>query len=661
VIQKAEKAWRSRQQTTLIRGGRKYEASRWRVICARALPVYQSVEGMYVVADLQSQSMCDLIHEELHDMPDGSTRGMIIDPIWKGWVTVRTSKGPNLECVRPAHGQLLSESRILEIRSEAFADDLECDILEMVLWTEEEVTQFFLSGGADAPARRSLTSAAESARAHSLGTTANTGPAAGAGPRLDTTATTGPEVANSGDEPAAASSSSSSSSSSVAASRSSEAARRSNEEAVTGSENGAEAGAGAAAAAARGGPMRADELKELKARDSGEWAKGTLVLLNGLTSTPEMNGRSGVLLGFDGDRARYEVQLANRLVRSRPANLSIHPLQRQREVAARGDELVLASAGAEVARAGTYAVQLDPKFGYDQALERVFAASNEFEVLELPVELTDDFVKIRRQFRKISLAVHPDKCRHPQADAAFRKVYGAFETLSDPQQQRRLLAILGRGAAAEASWRASFASAGADDDDGASFQWWWEASVPAIMKAAEEAEGSDMDLYAAMYVSDGLGGDVDDVRWMGVHKALALHLQKRAIFIDCREHADYARGGIPGAWHLPMSAVMDYGIVRALGEEKIHALLDTQRHALIVVYSSVATPFSRCRAFCRWLLRAGHHTLPVQRFRRLRGGLFGWHHRGGSVARPIGQAATDLDEVLQLAEAKAQQYTIDLN
>ena len=31
------------------------------------------------------------------------------------------------------------------------------------------------------------------------------------------------------------------------------------------------------------------------------------------------------------------------------------------------------------------------------------------------------------------------------------------------------------------------------------------------------------------------------------------------------------------------------------------------------------------------------------------------------MARPIGQAATDLDEVLQLAEAKAQQYTIDLN
>ena len=36
-----------------------------------------------------------------------------------------------------------------------------------------------------------------------------------------------------------------------------------------------------------------------------------------------------------------------------------------------------------------------------------------------------------------------DKNKHPQADAAFRKVYGAFETLSDPLSQRRLLFELG--------------------------------------------------------------------------------------------------------------------------------------------------------------------------------------------------------------------------
>ena len=99
-------------------------------------------------------------------------------------------------------------------------------------------------------------------------------------------------------------------------------------------------------------------------------------------------------------------------------------------------------------------------------------------MLDLPVERTDDFNKIRKQYRKISLSVHPDKNRHPQAsqksqvtshklqvashklqvtsynpnpnphrhpqaDAAFRKVYGAFETLSDMGQQRRPLLELG--------------------------------------------------------------------------------------------------------------------------------------------------------------------------------------------------------------------------
>ena len=101
-----------------------------------------------------------------------------------------------------------------------------------------------------------------------------------------------------------------------------------------------------------------------------------------------------------------------------------------------------------------------------------------------------------------------------------------------------------------------------------------------------------------------------------------------------------------------MSAVQRYGIVNVLGQELIHALLSTKRNSLIVVYSQVATPFSRCRAFCRWLLRAGHQTLPAQRFRRLRGGLFGWEHRGGQVAKQIANpgAQDDLEERLKKAE-----------
>ena len=285
-------------------------------------------------------------------------------------------------------------------------------------------------------------------------------------------------------------------------------------------------------------------------------------------------------------------------------------------------------------------------------------------MLELPVEFTEDFTRIRKQYRKISLHVHPDKNKHPQADAAFRKVYGAFETLSDPQQQRRLLFELGLSFATTEKEKAAYEKAGAEDEDDVMFQWWWEASVPDVEKAAEEAEGADMDHYAASWVSDGLGDDVKDVRWIGINKAMGLHKKERIIFIDCRERNDYAGGGIPGAWHVPMSAVMRYGIVNVLGQELIHTLLSTKRNSLIVVYSQVATPFSRCRAFCRWLLRAGHATLPALRFRRLRGGIFGWENRGGTVAKPIsnpGMSHEDFEDRFKGMKAPEELETIDVD
>lgn len=42
---------------------------------------------------------------------------------------------------------------------------------------------------------------------------------------------------------------------------------------------------------------------------------------------------------------------------------------------------------------------------------------NPFEKLNLRFDCTVD--EVRRQFRKVSLLVHPDKCDHPQAAAAF--------------------------------------------------------------------------------------------------------------------------------------------------------------------------------------------------------------------------------------------------
>ena len=111
-----------------------------------------------------------------------------------------------------------------------------------------------------------------------------------------------------------------------------------------------------------------------------------------------------------------------------------------------------------------------------------------------------------------------------------------------------------------------------------------------------------------------------------------------------------------------------YGIVNALGTDLIHAILSTRRHQLIIIYSNVATPFSRCRAFARWMLRAGHATLPSARFRRLRGGVFGWEKRGGKVALAIGgdgaggyAYAAGLEERLKNAEAPKDLETVDVD
>ena len=473
--------------------------TQWRVVSERPLPVSDSQTGGEIIFDLEPRSVCDVSEQKAQ--PSGEIRACIVDPVWKGWITLRSARGDSLcEPVEvdgtvptiassaasppppPPRTEQLTMAALEQLQFEYLADDVDIEP-EMQLWTAEEARLCFETGGATRPP-----------------------PPPPAPPEVEDEAPAAEEAASAGPVP------------------------------------------------------MTDRQKQ--ARDAGQWTKGMMVLLQGLSAEAELNGRSGVIAIWDAERARYDVRLANRVVRAKPAHLAIHPLQKQREAneQSRGDEVVFMTEDAKVARAGTYAVKLDPQFWYDQALERVFDSANEFEVLELPVEFTEDFTRIRKQYRKISLSVHPDKNKHPQADAAFRKVYGAFETLSDPASQRRLLFELGLNLATTEAEKRMYEKAGAEDDDDLTFQWWWEATVPDVEKAAEEAEGAEMDMYAASWVSDGLGDDVKDVRWIGIRKAFGLHGKGRAIFIDCREHADCTAGIIPGAWHVPMNAVMRYGI-----------------------------------------------------------------------------------------------------
>lgn len=72
---------------------------------------------------------------------------------------------------------------------------------------------------------------------------------------------------------------------------------------------------------------------------------------------------------------------------------------------------------------------------------RILSASNHFVLLELPVQATD--VKIvKKQYKRLALLVHPDKCSHEHASEAFKKLTVAFDCLSDVNQQSSYLLSL---------------------------------------------------------------------------------------------------------------------------------------------------------------------------------------------------------------------------
>mmetsp|Transcript_62327 Transcript_62327/g.174123 ORF Transcript_62327/g.174123 Transcript_62327/m.174123 type:complete len:228 (-) Transcript_62327:36-719(-) len=211
----------------------------------------------------------------------------------------------------------------------------------------------------------------------------------------------------------------------------------------------------------------------------------------------------------------------------------------------------------------------------------------------------------------------------------------------DERQMRRLLWILGR---LDPDADDAF---DLEDEEDEFFQWWWEASVPEIEKQVAELEGQRLDEFGAMWISDGLGGSVEDVRWIGLETAKRLHKEGKAIFVDVRDHPEFAAGHIEGAYSTPLPDMIDFGVVSVFvqaGEDLIPKMLRLPRMP-IIVYSEVATPFSRCRAWCRWLLRAGHKTIKAGQVRRLRGGIFGWRHRNGPITRPVESGAAALHAV----------------
>ncbi|PHJ18725.1 hypothetical protein CSUI_007443 [Cystoisospora suis] len=58
-----------------------------------------------------------------------------------------------------------------------------------------------------------------------------------------------------------------------------------------------------------------------------------------------------------------------------------------------------------------------------------------FQVLLLGPDATED--DIRKQYRKLSLLIHPDKCKHPKAQEAFQVVNKAYEQLQKAEMREK--------------------------------------------------------------------------------------------------------------------------------------------------------------------------------------------------------------------------------
>ena len=67
-------------------------------------------------------------------------------------------------------------------------------------------------------------------------------------------------------------------------------------------------------------------------------------------------------------------------------------------------------------------------------VKRIVGMRSYYDILAVDRSATDDQVK--KSYRKLALKFHPDKCKAPGAEEAFKKISKAFQCLSDSGKRR---------------------------------------------------------------------------------------------------------------------------------------------------------------------------------------------------------------------------------
>jgi len=253
----------------------------------------------------------------------------------------------------------------------------------------------------------------------------------------------------------------------------------------------------------------------------------------------------------------------------------------------------------------------------EEAVDWIERACDEFEVLLLPMQLEEDPGKIRKQYRQLSLLVHPDKNPHPAASSAFKKLFGAMQTLSDPMEQRVALR------------RARQRATGVDSGPDEGVRWWEAASVDEMERAFRDMEQK----YDKMGFFDidrqvlaGRTGVDEDQLWASPELGRDLLQKDLAIFLDSRNTTDFDVSHVRGAHSLPghtMDQLVNIEMTPAF------RLVMGNPEQTVIVYSDNGSKLSRCVNVAR-ALRTSPRIL-AQRVLRLSGGLNLWKRNGFPV------------------------------
>lgn len=338
---------------------------------------------------------------------------------------------------------------------------------------------------------------------------------------------------------------------------------------------------------------------------------GMSVRLKGLKAKPELNGKIGRLKEFVEEKGRWTVQINGTDSLLKEDNLELAPVSAEPDVGADASQSPQALVPK---RRPLPTTQLSP----EEAVDWVNSAADEFEMLLLPLELEEDPSKIRKQFRQMSLLVHPDKNTHPDANAAFRKLFGAMETLSEPMDQRVALR------------KAKTKAGGKDNGPTTGEHWWQQASVDEMEKAFREMEAKmqKMGFFDAdrTWMSFAQGVNEDSL-WITVEAAKNLLDKDLALFFDARNTTDFDVSHVEGARSMPGHTMGQLASI-----EKTAAFKEAARNPeqTMVVYSDNGSQLSRCV----YVARALRMRLPkwqAVRVLRLTGGLNLWKRHGFPV------------------------------